>query len=211
MAKRHLVPRRVASAAAGAGFAAALVFTGHGSTQVTAEQRIYPAEDFTVVEVASTPPRPRSAMVAPQPEIALGADEQQPVPLPIPIPMPTAKATSHQKPQVKPKAPPRPTAIAPRTFHSLTGKASWYCKAGVSVCHYAYPPGSMVAAACTPLRAALPNWRGRIVVVTRRDTGVRVVVKLVDYCASTDKTIDLYWEPMRRLGGSGVLPVTVRW
>lgn len=93
--------------------------------------------------------------------------------------------------------------------HAVRGSASWYCKAGVSVCHYKYPPGSMVAAACGKLRAAMGSWRGKTVSVS---SGRRTVsVKLVDWCGSRSKLIDLYWEPMRRLGGSGVLPVTVRW
>jgi hypothetical protein len=70
----------------------------------------------------------------------------------------------------------------------------------------------MVAAACGKLRAAIgASWRGKTVTVTREDTGANVTVALVDYCASTDKTIDLYWEPMRQLGGTGVLLVTVSW
>jgi hypothetical protein len=70
----------------------------------------------------------------------------------------------------------------------------------------------MVAAACAPLRASIgPSWRGRTVIVTNRNTNRRVAVRLVDWCGSQTKTIDLYWEPMRRLGGTGVLPVTVRW
>jgi len=69
----------------------------------------------------------------------------------------------------------------------------------------------MVAAACGKLRAAMgPHWRGQTVKVTR-DHGGFVYVKLVDWCGSTTKLIDLYWEPMRRLGGTGVLPVTVSW
>ena len=68
----------------------------------------------------------------------------------------------------------------------------------------------MVAAACLKLRRAMgPHWRGTIVTVT---SGKRsVIVKLVDFCASRDKLIDLYWEPMRRLGGRGTLPVRVSW
>jgi hypothetical protein len=53
------------------------------------------------------------------------------------------------------------------------------------------------------------DWRGQHVRVT--GVGRSVVVQLVDYCASRDKTIDLYWEPMRRLGGTGVLRVEVAW
>ena len=68
----------------------------------------------------------------------------------------------------------------------------------------------MVAAACLKLRRAMgPGWRGDRITVT--GNGRTVTVQLVDWCGSTDKLIDLYWEPMRRLGGSGVLPVTVRW
>lgn len=90
------------------------------------------------------------------------------------------------------------------------GKASWYCKAGVSICHYKYPAGSMVAAACLKLRNAMGlNWRGKTVKVTYKTK--TVYVKLVDWCGSKDKLIDLYWEPMRRLGGTGVLPVKVSW
>ena len=98
----------------------------------------------------------------------------------------------------------------PSGRHSITGKASWYCRAGISICHHAYPPGSMVAAACRKLRIAMgPGWRGDTVTVS--SGGRTVTVKLVDWCGSTTKLIDLYWEPMRRLGGTGVIPVTVRW
>lgn len=101
-------------------------------------------------------------------------------------------------------------AVASATGRSARGKASWYCKAGVSVCHYKYPAGSMVAAACGKLRAAMgSSWRGKVVTVT--GNGRTVTVKLVDWCGSTTKLIDLYWEPMRRLGGTGVLSVRVSW
>jgi hypothetical protein len=108
----------------------------------------------------------------------------------------------------------RPVATQPEpeAGQSVSGGASWYCKAGVSVCHYRYPPGSMVAAACGKLRRAMgSDWRGRTVTVTRRSTGKSVSVRLVDWCGSTDKLIDLYWRPMDLLGGSGVIGVTVRW
>ena len=68
----------------------------------------------------------------------------------------------------------------------------------------------MVAAACGKLRSAMgPNWRGKTVTVSTKNR--TVTVKLVDWCGSKDKTIDLYWAPMSKLGGSGVLSVTVRW
>ena len=97
------------------------------------------------------------------------------------------------------------------TGRGTHGTATWYCKAGVSICHHAYPPGSMVAAACGKLRAAMgPDWRGSTVVV-RAANGRQVTVRLVDWCGSRTKLIDLYWEPMHRLGGTGVLRVTVSW
>lgn len=93
---------------------------------------------------------------------------------------------------------------------SIRGVASWYCKAGVSVCHYQYPPGSMVAAACGRLRAAMgSSWRGKTVKVTHGSRSVNVT--LVDWCGHETRAIDLYYEPMRRLGGSGLLNVTVSW
>jgi hypothetical protein len=95
--------------------------------------------------------------------------------------------------------------------HKRAGKASWYCSSEIPICHYKYPPGSMVAAACGKLRTAMgPGWRGKRVSV-RATNGRRVVVTLVDWCGSKTKLIDLYREPMRLLGGSGVLDVVVRW
>lgn len=93
---------------------------------------------------------------------------------------------------------------------SIRGVASWYCSASQPVCHYQYPPGSMVAAACGRLRSAMgPNWRGKTVTVVRGSRSVNV--KLVDYCAHPDRVLDLYYEPMSRLGGTGILNVTVSW
>lgn len=100
---------------------------------------------------------------------------------------------------------------ASTTGHSTTGRASWYCSPEKPTCHYAYPPGSMVAAACGKLRRAMgPDWRHTVVTVTTSQGG-HVTVTLVDWCGSEDKTIDLYWEPMRRLGGTGTLDVTIEW
>lgn len=68
----------------------------------------------------------------------------------------------------------------------------------------------MVAAACGRLRSAMgPNWRGKTVSVS--SGGRSVNVTLVDYCAHPDRAIDLYYEPMSRLGGTGILNVTVSW
>jgi hypothetical protein len=98
-----------------------------------------------------------------------------------------------------------------------SGRASWYCKSGVSACHRDYPAGSMVAAACADLRAAIgANWRGKVVTVARRvseTTIIRIKVTLVDNCESTDKLIDLYAAPFSKLAPTwlGVARVRVSW
>lgn len=101
---------------------------------------------------------------------------------------------------------------------SIQGKASWYCNYDDpdyrrSVCHYKYPDGpgdDLYAAACAKLRSAMGTWRGRTVSVS--GNGRTIAVKLVDYCASTDKTIDLYRDSMDALGGGGgTLVVKVSW
>jgi hypothetical protein len=92
---------------------------------------------------------------------------------------------------------------------SVSGIASYFCGNG-SPCTAGYPPGSMVAAACGRLRTAMgSHWRGRVVTVTAGSRSVRIT--LVDWCGSGTKTIDLYYAVMVRLGGTGVLPVTVSW
>jgi len=96
---------------------------------------------------------------------------------------------------------------------SISGQASWYCRAGVSACRYAYPDGpgfDAYAAAGPKLRAALGDWRGRVVTVN----GIRV--KLIDWCQCSkgkpgEKIIDLYFDVARALGITGVGPVTIRW
>lgn len=138
------------------------------------------------------PPIPETRGVEPPPSPRPAVVQPQPLPQVVGRPLPT---------------PPPPV----RTGRSLRGWASWYCSRERPICHYAYPPGSMVAAACGKLRRAMgPKWRGQYVTVSRSKTRF-VVVRLVDSCASPTKTIDLYREPMRRLGGTGVLRVTVSW
>lgn len=178
-------------------FAIALVAINSGALRAEppVTYQPLPQEQLTPVEVAATT----------LPLVRIGTDEAPRISTPTPTPTP--RATPRPRPRATPRATPRPFVAS---GSSVKGKASWYCKAGVSVCHYAHPPGSMVAAACTALREAMgPGWRGQFVLV--RSGGRSIVVQLVDWCASTDKLIDLYWEPMRRLGGTGVLPVTVRW
>jgi len=112
-----------------------------------------------------------------------------------------------------------PTPVLVVDTRSIVGKASWYCNYtdraySMSVCHYRYPDKAgqhdMYAAACAKLRAAMgPNWRGKTVTVTGNGTWVKV--KLIDYCASEDKTIDLYRDAADVLGYTGILRVTVSW
>jgi hypothetical protein len=90
----------------------------------------------------------------------------------------------------------------------VSGSASWYCKTGVSACHYAYP-GGMYAAAGPPLRVG--NWRGRVVQVC--GNGRCVAVKLIDWCACPTRVIDLYSDAFQRLAplSQGTVKVTVSW
>jgi hypothetical protein len=113
--------------------------------------------------------------------------------------VPTARAIV----RVIPKPP-------PVTTHSVTGLASWYCRAGSSPCTYGYPDGSgfnAYAAAGPALRAAIgPDWRGRIITVD----GVRV--KLIDWCQCYrgephEKLLDLYYDVYKRTGAN----VRIRW
>lgn len=101
------------------------------------------------------------------------------------------------------------------TSRQLTGLASWYCRAGVSICHYQYPDTQgfdAYAAAGPGLRKAMCGsaksecWRGRAVLVN----GVRV--ELRDWCQcyrgeAHEKIIDLYYDVFARVGSA----VAVRW
>jgi hypothetical protein len=112
------------------------------------------------------------------------------------------------QPSLKPPAP-VVVSVAPPTTHAIRGYASWYCRAGVSPCTAGYSDGGgfqAYAAAGPRLRAALGNWRGRIVYVD----GIRV--QLIDWCQcyegqSNEKLLDLYYDVFARTGS----PVTIRW
>jgi rare lipoprotein A (peptidoglycan hydrolase) len=86
------------------------------------------------------------------------------------------------------------------------GKATWYCRHGISACHRDYG-GGMYAAAGPSLRHG--NWRGSKVEVC---TASRcVVVTLIDTCAcGGGRIIDLYSDAFRKLAplSKGVLEVT---
>ena len=98
----------------------------------------------------------------------------------------------------------------PVTTHTISGRASWYCRAGVSPCTNTQPDvGGLdaYAAAGPKLRAAIgPSWRGSIVWVD----GIRV--KLIDWCQCyrgepQEKLLDLYFDVYARTGTA----VTIRW
>jgi len=169
-------------------------------------------------------PAPATVEPSAGPPVALRDPATAPVPTSAPRAQPAAAVETVVKPTPTPKPTPKPRAHAkPRpqsqarvrsTGHSLHGNASWYCnnnasRGPISSCHYQYPDTggfNAYAAAGPRLRAALGNWRGRIVTVD----GVRV--KLVDWCQcykgrSYEKLIDLYLDVYRRTGGS----VTIRW
>jgi hypothetical protein len=87
-----------------------------------------------------------------------------------------------------------------------------------SACHYKYPDGparDYYAAACGKLRRAMGGeadkfWRGKRVGII--GNGHATVVRLIDWCGSEDKTIDLYRDAMDALGpSSGGYNVTVTW
>ena len=140
------------------------------------------------------------------------------------LPAPTLDLRPLADPVVPTAPPPRPQpavpvpkpivkvkSIAPKTTHSISGRASWYCRAGQSICTVNHPDGSgfdAYAAAGPGLRAAIgPSWRGTIVYVD----GIRV--KLIDWCqcrggsTGVEKLLDLYYDVFARTGS----PVTIRW
>jgi hypothetical protein len=113
------------------------------------------------------------------------------------------------QPDAQTEANPKSITKRPRITHRVRGDATWYCKTGVSSCHYARS-GGMYAAAGAEIRVG--DWRGRQVQVCQG--GACIWVTLIDWCACEgDRIIDLYSDAYRRLDSlsSGVLPVTVGW
>ena len=118
--------------------------------------------------------------------------------------------TQPAKPNVVRITPPIPATSAITTSRTISGVASWYCRAGWSPCTTTHPDGAgfdAYAAAGPALRAAIgPDWRGTIVTVD----GLRV--KLIDWCQCyrgqpSEKLLDLYYDVYARTGSR----VTVRW
>jgi hypothetical protein len=89
----------------------------------------------------------------------------------------------------------------------VVGSASWYCGHG-SRCTRGYP-GGLYAAAGPTLRTG--DWRGRRVVVSV--LGRSVTVRLIDWCACPQRTLDLYRDAFSRLAdpSRGLIRVTVSW
>ncbi len=171
---------------------------------------------------------PVAFSVSPRPIEPVPQELFRPVPvLPAPTlresqPIPTsAVAWSHPEPPTPTKPPiVVPTAglkvvvvaePVPRG-RALSGRASWYCRPGVSICAKGFPAGGSYAAADPALRAAIcgvqscTSWRGRTVYVD----GIRV--KLIDWCQCYwkqphEKIIDLYYNVFRQVGGD----VTITW
>src|SRR3954447_5259019 len=117
---------------------------------------------------------------------------------------PTRTNVTHTKPVVV-KAP----ASSGGGGHRVSGRASWFCKPGVSACTSGYN-GGMYAAAGAEIR--IGNWRGRVVTVCGNGHCIRV--KLIDWCAcGGSRIIDLYNDAFSRLASPsvGTLAVTISW
>lgn len=179
---------------------------------------------ISVIGVAANP----QVVVAPVPAslflpvvVPYAEPSAVPVPVPVPIAVPQETRPPLRVPQLSarqvPRWSPTPVVVAASTG-SLHGKASWYCNYDDpnyqrSVCHYKYPDVAgpdMYAAACGKLRRAMgSHWRGQYVNVT--GNGRTITVRLIDWCGSEDKTIDLYRDSMDGLHGGGVVDVIVSW
>jgi hypothetical protein len=167
-----------------------------------------PPPSFARVELPAPAATPR-ATAAPEPLPESVLPPLWPTATASPDPRPTPVV--EPKPQSTSRATPAPKTSGISTTHSVKGKASWYCKPGVSSCHYAHS-GGQYAAACGKLRTAMGrHWRGQRVRVS--GPGGSTVVTLIDWCGSSDKTIDLYWDAFARVRGTngGVARVTITW
>jgi rare lipoprotein A (peptidoglycan hydrolase) len=168
--------------------------------------------DFRPVVVPSLPAPVATADVGASSQAADAIEKIQDfasnptVPAPRPTPVDRAQARS----LAKATATSRPQQPGVRlTGRSASGAATWYCKTGVSACHYSYPSG-LYAAAGPELRVG--NWRGRHVRVC--GNGNCVNVTLIDWCAcGGNHIIDLYSDAFVHLAplSTGSVRVTVSW
>ena len=169
---------------------AAIIVAGCFGSAAGRSQTAYTPSDatfFPVVVPTATPspsasPRPVSRKDEPCPSTL--------APNPCPSPSVTPAPSTTPKVTPKPTRKPKPTAKPkPRVLRSggIRGAATWYCKPGRSRCTKGFRWDGAYAAAGPELRAALGDWRGKVVWVN----GVRV--KLIDFCAcSGDHVIDVY-------------------
>jgi hypothetical protein len=149
---------------------------------------IRPLRDAWFPAATAPPERARPAVPVARPIVRA-------IPTPKPDPVPASNEDQTPEPSAK---------------QSISGLASWYCRAGVSPCTYGHPDGSgfnAYAAAGPALREAIgPDWRGRVVTVD----GINV--KLIDWCQchqgeANEKLLDLYYDVYKRTGTN----VRVRW
>jgi len=184
--------------------------------QPTADPSIDPHQ-FTAILPAATPsPEPVSSR-PPGAPIGDFADDQSFPPRVAPVvrapvgalPIPTRAPVRTNPVVVKPRTSTTTSTAAATGSHRVSGRASWYCKPGVSACTSGYT-GGMYAAAGSEIR--IGNWRGRIVTVCGNGRCIRV--KLIDWCACAgSRIIDLYNDAFSRLASPsiGTLAVTVSW
>lgn len=103
--------------------------------------------------------------------------------------------------------------------YSISGLASWYCKAGRSICRTGYPDTAgrdYYAAAGPALRAAIggvESSRAYVGKTVRVCGEVCINVKLIDWCqchykTGFEKLIDLYKDAWDDIGGNGSVKVS---
>lgn len=171
-----------------------------------------PASAFHDVELSVRQPASVSVTVVASPLAEPAPVVYEPLMSARPIPSLRPRLAQHVQAVRVVKAKPKATSMrATSSGHSVSVTATWYCKAGVSVCHYKYPDRAgvidMYAAAGSRLR--IGNWRGRVVRVC--DSNSCITVKLVDWCGCPG--IDLYWDAFHKLdpNNGGENSVRVSW
>ena len=184
---------------------ASLVVAGVLTITAAAVSGLEPHPAAPIPDSAWAPVLVDRAIAAPLSEAASTPDLR-----PLADPLPPATPAERPQPTL-PAAKVIAVAVGPRTTHSISGRASYYCRAGISPCSVSHPDGpgfDAYGAAGPGLRAAIgADWRGRIVYVD----GIRV--KLIDWCKCTGgstgvtKLIDLYYDVFARTDSV----VTIRW
>lgn len=178
----------------------ALVFAASTTGVPPATQRPIPDAELRRVEVA---PSPRHLDASPDPgETSRAAD-------PTASPPPPPPTAAPPTPRPSPRATPRPTPepVAPRTSHSTTVTATWYCEPGLSRCSVGRSDG--LYAAISP---DLEWLRGKAIRVCYGASCV--VVSIIDCNCQATQAIDLYADAFRELAplSAGRLRgVTISW